>query len=48
MTRSHIPVDLAFPVYLGLGIIEIIILPCINACRAPIYTRISHPPPTWS
>ena len=30
LTRSRIRVELAFPAYLGLGIIYIHILPCIN------------------
>ena len=40
-------VDLASPTYFWLRIIKIIILPCINALRTPVYAWNSHPPPIW-
>ena len=46
LTRFRLRTKLASPAYFGLGIIEIIILPCMHVCRAPVYARSSHRPPT--
>ena len=43
LTCSRIPVELASPAYLDLGIIQIIILSCRNAGRAPVYAWNPHP-----
>ena len=43
LARSHIHADLASPMYLGLEIIKIIILPCVDTFRAPVYAWNSHP-----
>ena len=47
LTRTRIRVERASHAYSGLGIIWIIILPCINAWRAPVYAWNSQPPPSW-
>ena len=38
--RKH--AELASPAYMGLEIILLIILLCINVCRTPVYAWISH------
>ena len=47
LTRSRTRIKLASPANLGLSIILIINLPCIDFCLIPVYASISHPPPTW-
>ena len=47
LTRSRVHVELACPENLGLGIIYIIIVPCIYVCRAPEYMWNSYPTPSW-
>ena len=40
----RIRVELSSPAYLGLGIIQIIIFPCINAWHDSVYAWNSHTP----
>ena len=47
LTRSRKRVKLASPACSGLGIIYIIILPCIHVYRDPEYVWNALTPPTW-
>ena len=46
-TRARVHVELASPTYLGLGIIKVIILPCLYFCQAPVYAWSFYPQPTF-